>query len=241
VVIKPMLAEGHHNLALVLRRSGQLEAAEARFLEALRVEPGLAIAHNGYANLLVQVGRTDEAMVHYRAAIENDPKLAEAHFNLALALTRMGEVEEAEAHYLRALTHRPDLVPALANLGGIYLQAGRVDEAVTLFLRALSLRPDFQAVRNNLRQIAWVYATAAEPSARNGARAVELAETVNRTHPEDPETLATLAAAYAEVGRFQEAARAAERAVGLTQSGALLVRLQQHLEQYRNGRPVRER
>jgi hypothetical protein len=59
-------------------------------------------------------------------------------------------------------------------------------------------------------------ATRPEPSVRNGAAAVELAEwAVRLSHGHEPIPLNTLAAAYAQTGRFAEAARTARKALGL--------------------------
>ena len=67
-----------------------------------------------------------------------------------------------------------------------------------------------------LNNIAWIRATHVDPVHRNGAEAVVLAEQA-RDAPHDPNHVlfSTLAAAYAEVGRFDDAVRAAERAIEL--------------------------
>ena len=67
-----------------------------------------------------------------------------------------------------------------------------------------------------VNNLAWVLATHENPQARNPAEAVELAERACKiTHYERPETLDTLAAAYAAAGRFDEAVKIAEKAVEL--------------------------
>jgi Flp pilus assembly protein TadD len=67
-----------------------------------------------------------------------------------------------------------------------------------------------------LNQIAWVLATNPAASIRNGNEAVELAErAVKLSGAREPAVLDTLAAAYAEVRRFPEAAQTARRALAL--------------------------
>ena len=71
------------------------------------------------------------------------------------------------------------------------------------------------SVRAALRrgERAWVLATSAESARRNGARAVQLAEDAClQTQYRQPGLIATLAAAYAEAGRFDEAIGAAQTA-----------------------------
>jgi spermidine synthase len=64
--------------------------------------------------------------------------------------------------------------------------------------------------------MAWVLATWPEASVRNGMEAVALAERALRlSGGREPAILDTLAAAYAEAGRFPEAVETARRALTL--------------------------
>ncbi len=74
-------------------------------------------------------------------------------------------------------------------------------------------RPDDVALLNDT---AWVLATNPNASIRNGAEAVELAErAVQLSDGREPAVLGTLAAAYAETGRFPEAVQTARKALDL--------------------------
>ncbi len=94
---------------------------------------------------------------------------------------------------------------------------------------------------NNL---AWSLATNPDPAKRDGARAVKLAEEACRqTEGQQPFFFGTLGAAYAETGRFDDAAAAARQAIALaTQQGnqALAERNQQLLALYLNHQAYRE-
>jgi cytochrome c-type biogenesis protein CcmH/NrfG len=57
----------------------------------------------------------------------------------------------------------------------------------------------------SLNNLAWILATSTDPALRNGARSVELAQRALRISGDHPVLLQTLAAAYAESGRFAEA------------------------------------
>jgi Flp pilus assembly protein TadD len=64
--------------------------------------------------------------------------------------------------------------------------------------------------------LAWVLATCPDASLRDGNRAVKLAEQARTlAGTESPQLLDTLAAAYAEAGRFPEAVETARRALDL--------------------------
>ena len=75
---------------------------------------------------------------------------------------------------------------------------------------ALEIMPDAVMALNNL---AWILATSPDARLRNGAQAVHYAERAcELTHQSVPSFLGTLAAAYAEAGRFDDAVATAEKA-----------------------------
>ena len=92
--------------------------------------------------------------------------------------------------------------------------------------------------------MAWLRATHPDPKYRNAAAAVELSERACRlTEQQEPLFIGTLAAAYAEAGRFEDAVKTAERAKALaaaTGQKELVEKNRQLLELYRAGRPYHE-
>ena len=155
----------------------------------------------------------DEAITQYQKALEIKPDYAEAHINLGSALQQKGRVDEAITQFQKALQLNPDYAEAHNNLGNALLQKGRVSEAIAHFQQALQLEPADPRIKNNL---AWLLATCPEASLRNGNKAVELAPQANElTGGENPIILHTLAAAFAEAGRFSEAVETAQRALHL--------------------------
>jgi len=107
----------------------------------------------------------------------------------------------------------PGNAGARLDLGNaLYLQ-GRIPEALAEWREGLRADPRHLPL---LSQTAWVLATSPEESVRNGAEAVELAQrAVKLSEGKDPTILDTLAAAYAELGRFPEAVDTARRALAL--------------------------
>ena len=92
--------------------------------------------------------------------------------------------------------------------------------------------------QNNLAR---VLATSSQASLRNGNKAVILARQANQlTGGENPIILSTLAAAYAEAGRFPEAVETAQRALRLaeTQSNTTLAdAIRSQMKLYQAGLP----
>jgi Flp pilus assembly protein TadD len=107
--------------------------------------------------------------------------------------------------------------------------------------KALEIDPQSSEAQNNL---AWTMATCPETSLRNGNKAIELAGRADRlSKGGDPNILGTLAAAYAEAGRFSEAITTAGRALQLAaaqKNTAVVDVLQLQIKLYRAGFPFRD-
>ena len=118
---------------------------------------------------------------------------------------------------------------------------GKIAEAVVQWREAVRLQPKQIAFANNL---AWVLATCPDAAVRDGAEAVQLAQrAVQLSGGQEPAILGTLAAAYAEAGRFPEAVQTARNALDLaTQQNqqALADALRAKIALYEAGRPYRQ-
>ena len=83
----------------------------------------------------------------------------------------------------------------------------------------MSIAPSSDHIRQLtplLGSLAWLLATCPEDAQRDGTRAVELASALaEQTHYADPYVLDTLAAAYAESGRFDQALATVDAALQL--------------------------
>jgi Flp pilus assembly protein TadD len=150
--------------------------------------------------------------------------------------------QNSETLFAHSLAVTKDNSIARNGLGLAFLRQGRVHEAIVQIQKALEFRPRNIEALNNL---AWVFATSPEASLRNGARAVELAERADQlSGGRNPAIIGTLAAAYAEAGRFPEAIAAAQRSLQLASVRNDLVRvtaLQNRLDHYQAGLPFRDR
>jgi Flp pilus assembly protein TadD len=179
-------------------------------------------------------------MVHYEEAIKLQPNYADAYYDRASVLLAKGRIEEAIADWEKTLQIRPDYADAHTGLGNALLRRGWVKEAIVHYDEAMALAPEDPHSRNN---IAWVLATSSDASIRDGAKAVEFArEAVEFSGGREPRFLRTLAAAYAESGRFSEALAVAQQAASIaTMQGktGLANSLEKELVLYRGHLPVR--
>lgn len=172
--------------------------------------PQSYMAHNNLGAWLLRNGHTDEAILEFKRVLALQPEYEIGHYNLGNALMQKGLISEAVSELEAAIRLKPDYAAAHNNLGNVLLRNGRPREAVEHYETAARLRPKNADAANNL---AWVLATSPDASIRDGTKAVTLARKAEQlSHGRDPVHIATLAAAYAETGRFEEAIVAVRRA-----------------------------
>jgi Flp pilus assembly protein TadD len=237
--LSPDFPDAHNNLGSALGSQGDYEGAVREFRAALRTQETAESRHNlGFA--LSRLGRTDEAIPEFQRALELDPRHAPSHAKLGVALGAKGRLAEAEEHLTASLELLPNDPETRRWQAMTLTLQGKVEEGIAAYRKLLELLPDDPDALNN---IAWIRATHADPGHRDGAEAVRLAERArDKTPQENAVLLSTLAAAYAEAGRFEEAVRSATRAVELAraqQDGGAVQRYEGQLECYRAGRAFR--
>ncbi len=155
----------------------------------------------------------------YQRSLELRPDQIAALIGMADVRIRSGRAAEAGPYLDRAaalapVAGRAETARKISGLGQ-QLSPTDVRSAVGLFRRALAIDPQCRSAGNNL---AWILATAADATLRNGPEAVELASEVVRVDGgDDPLSLDTLAAALARAGRWDEAIATASRAVQIAE------------------------
>jgi tetratricopeptide (TPR) repeat protein len=192
---------------------------------------------------LEQEGRPSEAMVHYRIQAALSPLDYRVHYSLARAFGKQGRWAEAIGEYnaAAAMGANPDDYIAHLNLADALSHLGRTQEAVVQLDEALRIKPDSTEAMNNL---AWTLATSPEAGVRDGKRAVELAERAcTLTDFKQTIFVGTLAAAYAEAGRFDDAVATSQTACALATAAGetdLLKKNQELLNLYQNHQTYRD-
>lgn len=240
----------HNNLGYLCNDRGDLDDAISHFESAARIRSAKRDPHYNLASAFVQMnlgdalakkGQSDDAMMHYNEAIRLQPDYGDAYYNRGSVLLAKGHVDEAIADLAKTIEMHPNDADAHTSLGNALLQKGWPREAIAHYQTALALAPEDPHSRNNL---AWVLATASDNSIRDGAKAVGFAEeAVRLSGGREPLFLRTLAAAYAESGRFSEAIAVAQQAAGIANMQAkpgMAKRLNGDLILFRGNLPLRE-
>ncbi|MEI7733147.1 MAG: tetratricopeptide repeat protein [Verrucomicrobiota bacterium] len=185
-------------------------------------------------------GQLDAAIESYTAALAMLPNFPVAHGELGQVYELQGKLDQALEHYAAAARIQPTEL-RVAMLAAALARAGKTTQAIQQYQEILRLKPDWSEGLNNL---AWLLATASDASARDGIQSVQLAERAcTLTSRKNAACLGTLAAAYAEAGRFPAAVAAAQeaiaaaKAVGDTVTANINQRL---LEGYQQGHAFHE-
>jgi tetratricopeptide (TPR) repeat protein len=241
LAVAPDSYVAHAQLAVVHVRKGRLERAEPHVREAYRLMPEMG--RENLIRFLLTAGLRSErqgdaagAVERYREARRLAPEDERAQAALRRALVAAGGGVEVRAMLERSLRETPEDARILVELGHLDLAEGHHAEAVARTREALRLRPDLASARNNL---AWLLATAPDPSLRDPDEALRLAEgLVAQARAPSANLLDTLAAAQAAAGRSDEAVATALRALeaaGRMKDDALARAIRERLDRYRSG------
>lgn len=183
--------------------------------------------------------RDSEILWTHTLAVTSDNDVG--HASLADLLLRRDRVNEAISHSEEALRIQSRNGNAHNTLGLGLFRTGRANEAVAHWKESLEIKPDNMNAQANL---AWVLATSPDASLRDGAKAIELARKVlEHAGHANVIVLRTLAAGYAESGRFSEAIETAQQALQLAiaqGNTALTEDLHLNIANYRRSLPLRD-
>jgi Flp pilus assembly protein TadD len=168
------------------------------------------------------------------------PSSADAIDHQGIFLARRGKWNDAVACYRRAIAIAPAEAAYYCDLAYALQHQGHGEEARTTYRQALERDPDWPRKHTLL---AWAYAASPRAPSRHGERAVELAtQACQVTRFQEPAYLDALAAAYAELGRFEQAAATARMAANQARSQRQVPLAQQiegRLRLYEENQPVR--
>jgi tetratricopeptide (TPR) repeat protein len=213
--------------------------AVTHYREALRLDSTLVEAYNNLGNALDAIGKPEEALESYQSAVRLQPNTPLVHENLGTQLVELRRFDEAMKEYEEASRLAPGDPRPFYLMGKAWLRRGDSAKAIAQFQTALEHNPnDFQS----LTYLARVLASDENPQIRDGQRAIAVAERANAmTLGRQPFVLGSLAMAYAEVGRFDDARRSARTAsLFVPTNTETFSNLQLQLRLYESNRPYRE-
>lgn len=247
------------NIGTLLLRTGvyyemkKPDKALADVDSAIKLQPNLAQPHLMRAEILAATDRVDQAITELETLLKAAPGNITLLKQLGGFYLIANRPRKAIDTATQILAHDSKNYTALHFRADAYLNIGKHAEAIADFDKALALKGDDDSLLNNY---AWVLATSPEEKLRDGPKALKLAtKAAELTKYQTPHILSTLAAAYAETGDFDSAAKWSQKSVELAQKAVDAAKadedrkkaiadrdqLKKELDSYHQHKPVRER
>lgn len=238
VAVHPMSVGFRTELGTAFMHVDRLEEAKTELAAALKIDPSFYRTHYALGFVYQKETRYEDALREFGKTLELQPEFIVAHTSMATCLIQLKRVDEALVHSRTLVEKKPMNSGYRIALARLLRDAGRTDEMKRVLEDALELADGGVRV-----YAAWEFATNPVDSVRDGARGVTLCEGVLAAGaPRDADLLDTLAAAYAEAGRFDEAVTTAEQAASIAKARGrtdLAEALTARLELYRAKKPFR--
>ena len=203
----------YNTLGTGLIARGDYAAALKPFGRAIDILPQYAASYYNRGVALAALGRYEQALCSFRQAREKGHPSGMCQMGIGMTLLELGRTDEAITALKQAIKEDPRSYETTVTLAKALARRGETGDAVRLFRRALELRP---AASLPAAALARIHATSQDPRWRDAAQAVKWAQrAVQGSGAHSVLVLDTLAAAYAEAGRFGEAENVARRAAQL--------------------------
>ncbi len=230
----------------LLGKAERLREAMEQFAAVVTLDPRHVEAHRVLAEAAVRSDELGAAWGHYRAILAVEPQDTEALYGAARIAAAAGRLDQAIEDYRALLSHDPNHAAGRHELGLALIRSGPAAAEGAEHLRRAYVEDRNLLARGN--DIAWTLATHPDAGRRDGQLALLIALELNAVAGgAEPALLETLAAAQAETGDFEAAARTVEKALEIVggprndspNREQLLDLLNRRLEQYRQGIPLR--
>jgi tetratricopeptide (TPR) repeat protein len=227
--------------AINLARRNEIGQAMTIAHRLVESEPENARAYDVWFSCARQLQQPYKSIEIAREALAISPFDADLHYRLGLIAGEIGDFTIAVPQFAYALLLQPDRSEVQKKLQLALDFTARSPNAPQQLDALTSSAPDSPILLNDL---AWIFATSANSAVRNGAVSVRFSERACAlTKRASPKFLATLAAAYAEVGKFSEAIAVARDAATLarTNGDAITADLAENLlTRFQSNEPYRD-
>jgi tetratricopeptide (TPR) repeat protein len=227
------------NRGLVYDELREYDQAIRDYDQAIRLDPRDALTYNHRGVAYKAKRDYDQAIRDYSAALHLDAKWSDAYFNRGNAYKARKEFDQAIGDYGEAIRLDPKWSDAYFNRANAYRAKKAYDLAARDYGEVVRLDPEDA---DALSSLAWLLATCSEERIRDGKKAVAYAaEACELTSWKSGYFLATLAAAYAEIGNFEEAIKWQKRALeSLSYEREEGDKARQRLQSFADRKPCRE-
>ena len=189
------------------------ERENADWTAAINLEPGNAAFRVARAESWSGLGKHERAMTDYADALRIEPENPTIWVSRGNEWRKDLKLDLAIADFNQAIRLDSKYAPAYVARANAWKQIQRFDLAIEGFSELIRIDPDNAVAHQTLARI---LATCHEDRFRNGRLALnEAIRACEITHWRSPDSLDTLAAAYAELGEFPSAVKWQTEAIKL--------------------------
>jgi len=228
--------ELYFSLGRLNYKLNRIEPAITALKAALKLNPDHLLSNKDLARILYDQDELTESLPFIKKAVSLEPNHSENRHLLIFAALRLSDYDLALRETRAGLALSPNDVGLLFSKGLTMQALGRWNSAIQVYEKAVRLDRNHSMARNN---IAWILATADDPSIRNPQLALRLVTPLLKAPGSDHALfLRTAAATSAESGDFSTALDLATKALDLA-SPPLKRQLQADLKNYQKEEPLR--
>jgi len=225
-----------HNRGVSYARLGEFDKAIADFDRTLELNPEYANAYFNRGELHYEMGNYRRAIADYGQCLRRQPRDAAAYNSRGHAYYRLGDYRSAVSDYNQAIRIDPDNAPAYTNRGDAYADLGSYRQAAQDYRTAIRLDPELGRA---YQSAAWLMATCPDEQYRETDKAISAAQRAIELDGESFRYLDTLAAAYANAGRFEDAREIQNRVIEAAPP-ELATNYEARLQLYEQDQPYRD-
>ncbi len=185
------------------RAKEEFDRAISDFDDAIRLDFSYADAYYDRALAFASKKEYGKAVLDYNRVTRLSPKFEYAYIKRGIAYHEMNVFDKAIADFGEAIKIDPASVTARYERGLSHSASKAYGKAVADYIEAIRIDPKYEWAYHGC---AWLWATCPDASMRDGKKAVEYAKVAcEMTAWKNPRMIATLGAAYAEAGDFEQA------------------------------------
>ncbi len=210
----PSKSSGWVNLGATNAQLFQPQEALSNFEEALRLDPENMTAHYNMGDLCITLNENKKAIEHLSKFVQANPEDGFASLQLARAYRNENMAKEAIDYYQQSLNIDHAQVDAWFELVAIFEDLSAFKYAVEILELGVKKLPREKRIKLKL-----AYSLTASPdkTARNGKRALEIAEPLFRSES-NYQTAKLVAMSHAELNQCDQAQQWLDKALDLARA-----------------------
>jgi Tfp pilus assembly protein PilF len=236
----PKNAEALTHRGTIWHKKGEIDKALQDFDAAIKLNPKGANAYAMRGIVRQEQRQLDKALADFNEAVRLDPKDAANYVLRGSVFSSRSDYDKALADFNAAIKIDPKNDEAFFGRAAVWLAKGELEKALKDGAEAARLDPESSSA---WQLQAWIWATAPSAKLRDGKQALQAAtKACELSENKDAAALEALAAAHAELAKFDEAVKWQTKAIAImtAEKDEDLPDAQARLKLYKSRKPFRE-